>query len=60
MKGVLDQAGFLKKLVMGVIDPQKEEMDNAQEEIDKYFKAVEMEFRPKRDSAIDVDLLDMM
>jgi len=45
---------------LGVIDPQKEEIDRAECEIDKYLKEVEEEFRPKRDSAIDVDLLDMM
>ena len=60
MKGVLEQAGLLKQLVMGVIDPQKEELDKAESKINEYLKEVETKYAPKKNSAIRESLLDAL
>ena len=45
---------------MGVIDPQKEELDKAESKINEYLKEVETKYAPKKNSAIRESLLDAL
>ena len=47
-------------MVLGVVDPEKEEIDKAESDIEKHLKDLEEQSRPKRDSAIDESLLDII
>ena len=40
LKGVLDQAGQLKQLVLGVVDPTKVEREQAEDAIEKHLEIV--------------------